>query len=83
MLRRYISLTCGLLIVGLCVPSMVDACPSCNLIDDPIARGFNWGVIFLMAMPFAVFGTIGGSVFYMYNRTNKVDNEPRSDAKGV
>jgi len=36
-----------------------------------------------MAMPFAVFGTIGGSVFYLYNRTNKVDIEPRSDAKGV
>ncbi len=48
------------------VPVSLEACPACKNLDEPIARGFNWSVLFMMAMPFTVFGIIGGSVFYHY-----------------
>lgn len=48
-----------------------EACPACKNLDEPIAHGFNWSVLFMMAMPFTVFGVIGGSVFYSYRRANR------------
>lgn len=53
------------------IPLTLEACPACKNLDEPIARGFNWSVLFMMAMPFAVFGVIGGSVFYSYRRANR------------
>jgi hypothetical protein len=84
MIRRYFSLILGVLVIVLLMPAVADACPSCKLVDDPIVQGFKWSILFLMAMPYLVSGLIGGGVFYIYSRTNRVDNpKPRSDAKGV
>ena len=81
MTRRYFPFLLGVLAIVLFIPTIVDACPSCKLVDEPIVRGFNWSILFLMAMPFTVFGLIGGGVFYVYNRANQTDNHtPRSDA---
>ena len=35
---------------------------------DALARGFYWGVLFLMAMPFAVAASIGGWLWYAHRR---------------
>jgi hypothetical protein len=53
------------------IPLALDACPACKNLDEPIAKGFNWSVLFMMAMPFTVFGVIGGSVFYHFRRANR------------
>ena len=73
MIRRCFSLILGLMVISLLIPTVVQACPSCNFINDPIMRGFNWSILFLMAMPFTVVGLIGGSVFYTYKRANNTD----------
>ncbi|MBI1923826.1 hypothetical protein HYR99_06205 [Candidatus Poribacteria bacterium] len=73
MIRRYLSFI--LLTVAMLIPTVVSACPTCNLIEDPIFRGFNWSILFLMAMPFTVFGIIGGSILYTYKRGNKINNQ--------
>lgn len=57
--------------VSLIIPITLEACPACKNLDEPIARGFNWSVLFMMAMPFTVFGVIGGSVFYYFQRANR------------
>jgi len=75
MIRRYFSLILGTLVIAMLIPTVVAACPSCNLIDEPIARGFNWSILFLMAMPFTVVGIIGGGVFYTYKRANQVNSQ--------
>ena len=72
MTRRYLSFI--LLTIAMLIPTVVSACPACNLIEDPIFRGFNWSILFLMAMPFNVFGIIGGGVFYVYKRAHQIDN---------
>ena len=83
MICRYFSLIVGVLALALLIPTVVEACPSCKMIDDPIVRGFKWSILFLMAMPYIVSGLIGGGVFYVY-RTHRTDNrKPPSNVKGV
>ena len=60
-----------LILVMLMVPAYLDACPGCKDLDDPINKGFNWSILFLMAMPFTVFGFIGGTIFLHYRRANR------------
>jgi hypothetical protein len=36
--------------------------------NDPTADAFNASVLFLMATPYAVVGSIGGGIFYAYRR---------------
>ena len=53
------------------IPMSLEACPGCKTLDDPISKGFNWSILFLMAMPFTVFGFIGGTVYLQYRRANR------------
>jgi hypothetical protein len=48
--------------------------------DDPLTDAFNWSVLFLMAMPYAVVGSIGGWLFYTYRREAKRRSGPRKKA---
>lgn len=51
-------------------PRAADACAVCVTgAGDPTADAFNWSVLFLMAMPYLVVGSIGGGLFYTYRRT--------------
>ena len=43
MIRRYFPLVLRITVCALFViPTAVQACPSCKLVDDPIAQGFKW-----------------------------------------
>jgi len=61
-------LTAGLVGLALLVPAAAEACAVCGtgpgITGDPTARGFYWGLLFLMAMPFAIVGSIGAWLFY-------------------
>lgn len=39
--------------------------------DDPLARGLNVSILFLMSMPFLLAGSVGGWFFYMYRRSSR------------
>ncbi len=73
---KYLSIffTVGLVGLALLVPEAAKACAVCGtgpgVPDDPTARGFYWGILFLMAMPFAVAGSIGAWLFYRAWRAN-------------
>ena len=56
-----------LIVVMLLVPAYLEACPACKTLDDPIGKGFNFSILFMIAMPFAVFGLIGGTIFLQWN----------------
>lgn len=60
-----------LMVVMLIGPTYLEACPACKTLDDPIAKGFNFSILFLMAMPFTVFGIIGSTIFLHYRRANR------------
>ena len=71
MLRITVLLVLLIAILVAIIPHTLEACPACKNLDEPIARGFNWSVLFMMAMPFTVFGIIGGSIFYIFRQANK------------
>ena len=66
-----------LILVMFSVPMSVDACPACKTLDDPIGKGFNWSILFMIAMPFTVFGIIGGTIFLHFNssRLSAISNQ--------
>ena len=64
---RFALWTVILILVMLVVPTYLEACPACKNLDDPISKGFNWSILFLMAMPFTVFGLVGGTIFLHWN----------------
>ena len=70
MSRFFLAVTL-LIVVMLIVPTYLEACPACKTLDDPISKGFNFSILFMMAMPFTVFTLIGGTIFLHYRRANR------------
>lgn len=68
-------------------PAAAQACAVCLTGiagEDPMTDAFNWSVLFLMAMPYLVVGSIGGWLFYAHWRAKvKRDGEPRKTAPVV
>jgi len=64
---RFFLWTSVLILVMLVAPMSLEACPGCKDLDDPIGKGFNWSILFMIAMPFTVFGLIGGTIFLQWN----------------
>ena len=62
-LHRWPPLLAGALVLGL--PGFASACAVCGLDGDP---GYFWSLTFLMGMPFAVAGTIGGALMISHRR---------------
>jgi hypothetical protein len=62
------------------VPLLAHACSVCLTgADDPTADAFNWSVIFLMATPYTVVGSIAGWLFYTYRRSAKQQKQGTGD----
>jgi hypothetical protein len=52
--------------------SIAHACSVCITgTSDPTTDAFNWSVLFLMAAPYTVVGSIVGGLFYAYRRAAK------------
>ncbi len=52
------------------VPAIANACAVCWAGDGgPTGDAFNWSVLFLMAAPYTVVGSIAGWLFYTYRRS--------------
>jgi hypothetical protein len=44
-------------------------CGTATTPDDPLARAFNWSILFLIAMPYTLCGLVGGWLAYRYRRS--------------
>ena len=56
-------------LVLMTLPTIAHACSVCMTgANDPTADAFNSSVIFLMATPYVVVGSIAGGLFYTYRR---------------
>lgn len=66
------------------VPGIVEACPGCNAaMDNTVGRGFNLSVLFLMGMPFFVFGSIAVGIFLVRRnlKAHSAESIERSGSK--
>ena len=66
-MHRFFLWISVLMLVVFIVPTDLEACPSCKTLDEPVSKGFNWSILFLMAMPFTVFTLVGGTIFLHFN----------------
>ena len=69
--RKFFLLFACVVAAALLVPIAVQACAVCLTGisgDDPVADAFNWSVLFLMATPYTVVGSVGGWLFYTHRR---------------
>jgi len=61
---------CAALAVVLLLASVASACPTCkdNLAHDPasanLARGFYYSILFMVSMPFVIFGSLSAYFYY-------------------
>lgn len=55
--------------VALLIPVTVQACAVC-VGSSPADYGYFWAILFLMSMPFALGGSIGGWLLYTYWRAH-------------
>jgi hypothetical protein len=70
---RLLLVLAALLGSALLLPTHVLAqgCAMCGTAfnhDDPVARAFNWSVLFLIAMPYTVFALAAGWLFLAHRR---------------
>ena len=61
----------GLAMVIALLPVAAWACAVCFEGDDALARGLNMSILFLMSMPFVIFGSIFGTVYITYKRAQR------------
>ena len=61
----------GLAAVLALLPVTAWACAVCFEGDDALARGLNMSILFLMSMPFVIFGSIFGTVYLTYKRAQR------------
>jgi hypothetical protein len=83
MIQRYWLLAGRAAMVVTLFPGAAHACAVCLAgvsPDDPLTDAFNWSVLFLMAMPYAVVGSIAGWLFYTYRCKAKKLSGPRKKA---
>ena len=64
----------GLVTLIALLPVAAWACAVCFEGDVALARGLNMSILFLMSMPFTIFGSIFGSVYIMYKRAQRRGN---------
>ena len=56
----------GMAVILIALPTLAHACAVCA--GGPEDDGYFWGVLFLMSMPFAVGGIVGGWLLYSYRQ---------------
>ncbi len=71
MSQRCVFIAVCILAAALLFPMAVQACAVCLTSggqNDPVADAFKWSVLFLMAMPYTVAGSIAVWLFYNHRR---------------
>ena len=61
----------GLATIIALLPVAAWACAVCFEGDDALARGLNMSILFLMSMPFVIFGSIFGTVYIAQKRAQR------------
>ena len=84
--NRFLLLAAGVVVVagavGALAPVDAHACSVCWDLssNDLYSRAMSWSILFLMAMPFTIVGSIGGWLVYKYRHSSMAEGQqPASD----
>jgi hypothetical protein len=70
-MKRNLFLSAALIgLAPVLFPAVAQACAVCigGAAGDRLTDAFNWSVLFLMAMPYAILVSVAGFFFYSYRR---------------
>jgi len=70
-LSRWRWCTLGSATIIALLPVAAWACAVCFEGDDALARGLNMSILFLMSMPFVIFGSIFSTVYIAQKRAQR------------
>jgi len=74
-LRSWFAATVSVALLAMPADLFAQGCAMCKTAvggpDDPLARGLNVSILFLMSMPFLLAGSVGGWFFYLYRRSSR------------
>ncbi|MFQ5709016.1 MAG: hypothetical protein ACE5HO_16280 [bacterium] len=63
-------------------PLMLEACPGCNsALTGLVGRGFNLSILFLMAMPFLLVGSMAFGLIFVYRSHQSAAKESNYSIK--
>ena len=68
---RWGGCTLGFATIIALLPVAAWACAVCFEGDDALARGLNMSILFLMSMPFVIFGSIFSTVYFAQKRAQR------------
>ena len=70
-IRRFAKLLCTLLGLVLCA-QIAQACPTCkDSITENYVQAYGWSIMFMMSMPFLIFGSLAGYFYYEVRKARK------------
>ena len=87
--NRFLLLAAGVVLVaaavGALLPVDAHACSVCWDLssNDLSSRAMNWSILFLMAMPFTIVGSIGGWLVYKYRHAPKAERQRPASGQPV
>jgi len=71
--RRVLAAASACILAALFHPSSAFACAACyGQSDSAMAQGMNFGILTLLAVVVAVFGSVAGFFFYLARRSSQV-----------
>jgi len=79
------STACALPVAAICFVALMTgtaaACPTCKQAiaanGDDIVRGYFWSILFMMAMPFTILGSLSSYMYLLVRRARK-EQKPAS-----
>lgn len=73
-LSKILLIAAALMLVSVCMAGTASACPTCKdgMAGDPayssMVNGYFWSILFMMSMPFLVFGGVAAYFYYEVRR---------------
>lgn len=72
LIKKVMAVLFVLVNVILLNPVVTYSCPGCKAaLNGSVGRGFNFSILFLMAMPFLIVGAIAVGLIYAHRQTYK------------
>jgi nitrate/nitrite transporter NarK len=71
--RRLAAGLVGGFLLGNAGGALAQSCAMCAtaLADDPLGRAISWSILFMMATPYAIVGTIATWLYFTYRRAGR------------
>lgn len=78
---RPLARAAGVVLLWLVCVGAAEACPTCKdaLANSPnganLVRGYFWSILFMMSMPFLIFGCLGGYFYWEVRRARRAQQQ--------